>query len=88
MANITVSLPDSTKEWIEVQVRDGGYASVGDYVNDLVMRERIRQGEELSLEELRQLVATSRESGISPRKVDEIFAEAEKIVALRKAKRV
>lgn len=87
MASITVSLPDSAKDWIEEQVRSGGYASAGDYVNELVMQERIRQGEELSLEELRQLVTASRESGISPRSVDEIFAEAEKIVALRKAKR-
>ena len=87
MASITVSLPETAKDWIEEQVRDGGYASVGDYVSDLVMRERIRLGEELSLEELQQLVKTSRESGISSRSVDEIFAEAEEIVARRKAKR-
>jgi antitoxin ParD1/3/4 len=87
MASITVSLPEMAKDWIEEQVRDGGYASVGDYVSDLVMRERIRLGEELSLEELQQLVKTSRESGISSRSVDEIFAEAEEIVARRKAKR-
>ena len=87
MVNLTISLPEAAKDWIEEQARDGGYASVGAYFGELVMRERIRQGEELSLEEVQQLVKASRESGISSRSVDEIFAEAEEIVAARKAKR-
>ncbi|MBW6421736.1 type II toxin-antitoxin system ParD family antitoxin [Rhizobium sp. XQZ8] len=87
MATMTVSISDPIKDWIDEQVRSGGYASSDDYLNDLVMRERLRQGEELSVEELRQMVAASRESGIGTRGVDEIFAEAEKIVALRKARR-
>ncbi|MDR6817104.1 antitoxin ParD1/3/4 [Neorhizobium sp. 2083] len=88
MADITVSLPDATKDWIEDQVRSGRFANAGEFVSELVMRERIHQGEELSLDEMRQLVTASRESGTSPRSVEEIFAEAEKVVARRKAKRV
>ena len=87
MATMTLSIPDPIKDWIDEQVRNGGYASSDDYLSDLVIRERIRQGEELSIDELRQMVITSRESGTSIRSVDDIFAEAEKIVERRKAKR-
>ena len=85
MATMTLSIPDPIKDWIDEQVRNGGYASSDDYLSDLVIRER--QGEELSIDELRQMVITSRESGTSIRSVDDIFAEAEKIVERRKAKR-
>lgn len=87
MADITGSLPDTTKDWIEDQVRSGRFANAAEFVSELVIRERLREGEELSLDEMRQVVNASRESGISSRSMDEIFAEAEKIVALRKAKR-
>ena len=87
MATMTLSIPDPIKDWIDEQVRSGGYASSDDYLSDLVIRERIRQGEELSVDELRQMVITSRESGTSSRSVDDIFAEAEKIAARRKTKR-
>lgn len=37
----------------------------------------------LTIEELRQLIAASRASGIGKRSVDEIFAQAEQIAAAR-----
>jgi antitoxin ParD1/3/4 len=87
MADITITISDTAKDWIEAQARDGGFANVGEFVSDLVLRERIRLGEELSLDEVRQMVQASRDSGISARSVDEIFAEAEKIVARQKIAR-
>jgi antitoxin ParD1/3/4 len=87
MADITITISDTAKDWIEAQARDGGFANVGEFVSDLVIRERIRLGEDLSLDEVRQMVQTSRDSGISARSVDEIFAEAEKIVARQKIAR-
>ncbi len=76
MATMTVSLPDPMKDWIEAQIRRGDYASVSDYVRDLVRRDRDRREQELTMDALRKKLAASRESGISNRTVDEIFAEA------------
>jgi len=81
MATMTVSLPDPMKDWIEAQIRRGDYASVSDYVRDLVRRDRTRREHEYSLDELRQKLIASRDSGVSTRSVEEIFAEAKQIVA-------
>ncbi|AXV16213.1 type II toxin-antitoxin system ParD family antitoxin [Neorhizobium sp. SOG26] len=76
MADITVS--DTVKDLIEDRVRAGEYASAGDYVRDLVLRERSRQGDELSIEELKEIVAAGRASGVSPHSVHDIFERAKK----------
>ncbi len=83
MATMTVSLPDPLKDWIEAQIRHGDYASVSDYVRDLVRRDRDRREQELTMDELRKKLADSRDSGISNRTVDEIFAEAREIAKAR-----
>jgi antitoxin ParD1/3/4 len=83
MATMTVSLPDSMKDWIEAQIRHGDYATVSDYVRDLVRRDRARREQELTMDELRNKLAASKESGISSRTVDEIFAEAQEIAWAR-----
>jgi antitoxin ParD1/3/4 len=83
MATMTVSLPDPMKDWIEAQIRQGDYASVSDYVRDLVRRDRDRREQELTLDELRKKLTASRDSGVSNRTVDEIFAEAREIAKAR-----
>lgn len=83
MATMTVSLPDPMKDWIEAQIKQGDYASASDYVRDLVRRDRARREQELTLEELRLKLAASRESGVSDRTVDDIFAEAREIARAR-----
>ena len=83
MATMTVSLPDPMKEWIEAQIRQGDYASVSDYVRDLVRRDRDRREQELTMDELRKKLAASRDSGVGTRTVDEIFAEARDIARAR-----
>jgi antitoxin ParD1/3/4 len=83
MATMTVSLPDPMKDWIEAQIQQGDYASVSDYVRDLVRRDRDRREQALTLDELRKKLADSRESGIGVRTVDEIFAEARDIAKAR-----
>lgn len=84
MATMTVSMPDPMKEWIEAQIRRGEYASASDYVRDLVRRDRARREQEFTIEELRQKLAASRESGLSDRTVDAIFGEARKIARARR----
>jgi antitoxin ParD1/3/4 len=83
MATMTVSLPDPLKDWIEAQISHGDYASVSDYVRDLVRRDRDRREQELTMDELRKKLADSRDSGISNRTVDDIFAEAREIAKAR-----
>lgn len=83
MATMTVSLPEPMKDWIEGLTRKGEYSSSSDYVRDLVRRDRERRGQELTIEELRQLVTDAKVSGVSTRGVEDIFAEARKIVRAR-----
>jgi antitoxin ParD1/3/4 len=77
MATLTVSLPDSMKGWIEDQVGEGGYASAGDYLSDLIRQDQER------LEELRRIVDEGLASGVSTRTTAEIFAEAIEITKAR-----
>lgn len=81
MANMTFSLPDPMKDWIESRIQKGEYASASDYMRDLVRRDWARRGQDLSIDELRQIVADSRASGVGSRSMDELFAEAERVAA-------
>jgi antitoxin ParD1/3/4 len=80
---MTVSLPDPMKDWIEAQIQQGDYASVSDYVRDLVRRDRNRREQELTMGQLREKLAASRDSGVSTRTVDEIFAQAQDMAKAR-----
>lgn len=85
MATLTVSLPETMKDWIEAQVEDGTFASASDYLSDLVRRDQedqIRDHDE-RLEEIRRIVDEADASGISTRTMQEIFAEAEQIARAR-----
>ncbi|WP_275786324.1 type II toxin-antitoxin system ParD family antitoxin [Pararhizobium gei] len=83
MATMTISLPDPMKEWIEAQIRKGEYASTSDYVRDLVRRDRSRRDQELTIEDLRQIVTESRSSETGKQSLDEIFQNAERIARAR-----
>lgn len=87
MATITLSLPESAKDWLEEQVRRGPYATAGDYLANLILRERAQRSEELTIEELRDLLSASRSSGVALNSVSEVFAEAEKVAEQRKSGR-
>ena len=40
MTSVTVSLPDGLREWVQSRIATGRYASAGDYVRDLISRDR------------------------------------------------
>lgn len=80
---MTVSVPESMKDWVEAQVRTGRYASADEYLHDLIRRDRARGEQEWTAEELRAKLAVSRASGIGTRTVAEIYAQAEKIARER-----
>ena len=53
MVNINVVLTDELKQFVDEDVREGGYASASEYVRDLVRQRRRMKDEDL----LRQLIA-------------------------------
>ena len=59
MATMNVSLPDPLKQFVDEEVREGGFASTSDYMRDLI-RQRQR---EKAAEFLRQLIAEGLTSG-------------------------
>ncbi|WP_438753001.1 type II toxin-antitoxin system ParD family antitoxin [Pararhizobium sp. O133] len=83
MATMTISLPDPMKEWIETQIGKGEYASASDYLRDLVRRDRSRRDQEMTMDELRQLVAESRASGTGKQSLYTIFENAERLARAR-----
>ncbi len=84
MATLTVSVPDVVKEWIEERSRTGGYDTSGDYLADLVERDRaLGNADDEDVEELRRIVDEGLASGVSDRTMDQIFDEAVERVRAR-----
>lgn len=81
MVTLTISLPETMKDWLDEQVEDGEYATASDYLSDLIRRDRDERAADNDerLDELRRIIDESLASGISTRTSAEIFAEAEDI---------
>ena len=70
MATMNVSLPDPMKAWVERQAESGRYGNASDYIRDLIRHDQRRtQALEAAIDE-------GLKSGRSPRKADDIMAEA------------
>ncbi|HFF6211869.1 TPA: type II toxin-antitoxin system ParD family antitoxin [Stenotrophomonas maltophilia] len=63
MATMNISLTDPLKQFVDEEVREGGYSSTSDYVRDLI-RQRQRQRSKAE-ELLKQLIAEGLASGPS-----------------------
>lgn len=59
MVNINLVLTDELKQFVDKDIREGGYASASEYVCDLVRQRRRIKAEDL----LRQLIAEGLASG-------------------------
>jgi len=59
MATMNMSLPDELKEFVDEEVRAGGYASTSDYMRDLIRQRQRAKAAEF----LRQLIAEGLGSG-------------------------
>lgn len=59
MATMNVSLPDQLKQFVDDEVREGGFASTSDYMRDLIRQRKRAKAEEL----LRSLIAEGLASG-------------------------
>jgi antitoxin ParD1/3/4 len=72
MAQMNISIPEKLKEWVELRVAGGDYASVSDYLRDLVRQD---QRELLKLEHLRAAIEQGRASGISEKDPFELIGD-------------
>lgn len=59
MATMNISLTDPLKQFVDQEVREGGYSSTSDYVRDLIRQRQRSKAEEL----LKQLIAEGLASG-------------------------
>lgn len=48
MASMNISVPDSMREWVQRRIESGDYASVSDYVRDLIRRDQNAEARQLS----------------------------------------
>ena len=60
MATMNISVPDSMKDWVKAQIDDGKYASLSDYVRDLIRKDQ-QQRDKLAA--LQAAIALGMESG-------------------------
>ena len=73
MAQMNVSVPEPMKDWCEDQVREGRYSTTSDYVRDLIRRD---QDSRSRAKVLQAAIDEGLASGISPKSLEEIMAEA------------
>ena len=78
MATMNVSLPDKMKKRLLAQIERGNYANASDYVRDLIRKDIERQ--DILVAELKKGEA----SGLSSRRVPEIFAAAKRAANSRR----
>jgi antitoxin ParD1/3/4 len=76
MASMNISVPDAMREWVQSRIESGEYASVSDYVRDLIRRDQNTQARRLSVDDIRQTIEEGRASGGSfP--AEDVFARLE-----------
>ena len=45
MTTMNISLPDTMKNFVDIQVQEGGYSTSSEYVRDLIRRDQVRRAE-------------------------------------------
>ena len=68
MASMNISVPDPMREWVQRRIESGEYASVSDYVRDLIRRDQNAQTRRLSVEDIGRTIEEGRAAagGTSP----------------------
>lgn len=70
MVELSITLPDEMKTFVEGQVATGQFADASDYVRDLI-RDR-----SLAVDRLRAAIAEGDASGISPYSIEDVIRRA------------
>ncbi len=71
MASMNISVPDPMRDWVEQRIESGQYASVSDYVRDLIRRD---QSQADARQALAAALIEGEKSGVSPRRIPDILA--------------
>jgi antitoxin ParD1/3/4 len=76
MASMNISVPDSLREWVQSRIESGEYASVSDYVRDLIRRDQSARARQLEVDDIRRTIEEGRARGRTfP--AEEVFARLE-----------
>lgn len=73
MATMNISLPDTMKQWVEAQTRDGSFGNSSDVVRDLIRREQVRVEK---IANMRKMIDEARANGLSDETMDDIWDRA------------
>ncbi len=76
MKSMNVSLPDAMRDYIEQQVKTGGYGSVSEYIRDLIRQDQKRKAKE----HLETLLLEGIESGTATPMSDQDWTEIRQAV--------
>ena len=63
MATMNISVPDPMKNWVQVQIEEGKYASSSDYVRDLIRKDQEEKDKLAALQAAITLGVESNEAG-------------------------
>lgn len=74
MIRKTISMPDNMGSWINERILEGQYNNESEYFRDLVRKDQERQ---TSIKELRHILLSSEESGVSKYTVIDLMNEVE-----------
>jgi antitoxin ParD1/3/4 len=78
MVNLSISLPEKMKDYVDAQVEAGEYVDGADFVRALIRRDQERR-----LQELRQIVDEARAGGLSNMTMNDVRAEAKRLAKER-----
>ena len=76
MASMNISVPDSMREWVQNRIESGEYASVSDYVRDLIRRDQSTRARQLKVDDIRRTIEEGRAAGATL-PAEEVFARVE-----------
>jgi antitoxin ParD1/3/4 len=76
MASMNISVPDSMREWVQRRIEGGEYASVSDYVRDLIRRDQNAKERQLSVDDIRRTIEDGRVAG-GTIPAEDVFARIE-----------
>ncbi|WP_187334694.1 ribbon-helix-helix domain-containing protein [Novosphingopyxis iocasae] len=82
MGDMNISIPPALEDWVETRLAEGRYLDAGDYVRDLMRRDRERTEDENAW--LKQLADEGRASGIIEMESEDVI---EKIISDHPANR-
>ena len=63
MASMNISVPDAMRDWVQRRIQSGEYASVSDYVRDLIRRDQTAPPRRLGVEDIRRTIEEGRAAG-------------------------